>query len=198
MPSNKKANEGIIMIYGFTARDNDLGGYSIKNALDGIRAWYVFAKTDATAAKVYANGNAVATEGASLPGGWYMAGMVMLPKGEHVIDVEADAAIERVMIADTEIEADTEDGLTRAWENRAGQPTFEQDRVSYTGKDLKLLRRHGFVMHQLKDSQAMAAPSGMPLQRFRCHPLLYRSADRSQPDTYPRSRPLSPGHSDHR
>ncbi|MBE5765675.1 MAG: hypothetical protein E7335_00660 [Clostridiales bacterium] len=151
------------MIYGFTARDNDLGGYSIKNALDGIRAWYIFAKTDATEVKVYANGNAVATEGASLPGGWYMAGMVMLPKGEHVIDVESACAIERVMIADTEIEADSEDGLTRAWENRAGQPTFEQDRVSYTGKDLKLLRRHGFVMHQLKDSQAMAAPSGMPL-----------------------------------
>lgn len=149
------------MIYGFTEKSAEIGGYSVKNPLDGLHQWRVFAQTDAPDAQLIVNGVAMDNRPAEPVGGWKYLGSASLPKGEHVIDVVCDAPVGRVIVANIPL-ADAH-AVDMAWTNRADQKTFEQERVDYTVKDVKLLRRHGFIMHQPKDSQCMAAPSGMPM-----------------------------------
>ena len=148
------------MIYGFTLKNPDVGGYEIKNGLDGLRPWRIYSDKPAIGARIFVNSVDRLAAVEAPVGGWYCLGVVSLPKGEHVIDIQPVAEDARVMISDSDL-SDVEN-LDRAWENRSGQRTFEQDRVDYTIQDIRALRRHGFVMHQLKDTQCMAAPSGLP------------------------------------
>ncbi len=149
------------MIYGYTERNADIGGYSVKNSLDGLHKWNVFAETDGDAASLIVNGVISAENAAVDMGAWKYIGSTSLPKGEHVIDIACTAPVKRVLIANIALE--DSHAVTMAWGNRAGQVTFEQERVDYTMRDLRLLRRHGFIMHQPKDTQCMAAPSGIPM-----------------------------------
>ena len=149
------------MIYGFTERKEDIGGYSVKNPLDGLHQWRVFAETEAESAQMIVNGGAMEAQATEQLGGWKKIGVVSLPKGEHVVDVICDQPVGRVIVANIPLE--TADELDMAWGNRADQNRFQQERINYTLRDLKLLRRHGFIMHQPKDTQSMAAPSGMPM-----------------------------------
>ena len=149
------------MIYGFTQRNEDIGGYPVKNHLDGLHKWHIFAETVAECAGISVNGGAFDEVRGVEMGGWKKLGFVSLPKGEHVVDVRCEGGIKRVIIANVELE----DGyaVSMAWGNRADQVRFEQERIDYTMRDVRLLRRHGFIMHQPKDTQFMAAPSGMPM-----------------------------------
>lgn len=149
------------MIYGFTERNAELGGYSIKNPLDGLRPWQVFSETPAQEVRLLVNGKPVDTGAVCPLGSWKGLGTIQLPKGEHVIDIACSNPVGRVIITDLNLNSEHE--LNMAWGNRADQPTFEQERIVYTRNDLRLLRRHGFLMHQPKDTQCTAAPSGMPL-----------------------------------
>lgn len=149
------------MIYGFSERNGEIGGYSVKNPLDGLHEWRVFAETEAQAARMIVNGGALEAQVTGQLGGWRYIGSVSLPKGEHVIDVVCGVPVKRVIIANIPLAGEEE--LNMAWGNRADQTRFQQERVQYTVKELRLLRRHGFIMHQPKDSQSMAAPSGMPM-----------------------------------
>lgn len=149
------------MIYGYTERSVEIEGYSVKNPLDGLHQWRVFAQTDAQRVQLAFNGVKMEPGEAQTVGAWKYLGSVQLPKGEHVIDVICEAPVGRVLIANIPLEDAS--SIDMAWTNRADQKTFEQERVDYTMKDVKLLRRHGFIMHQPKDTQCMAAPSGMPM-----------------------------------
>ena len=157
----RKRKGGNPMVYGYTQRNSDLCGYSVKNGLDGLHEWHVYAKTEAESVELIANGVSSGAAAVQTLGSWKKVGSVFLPKGEHVVDLQCAEPIGNVLIANVLLL--DEGAVQMAWTNRAGQVTFQQDRVDYTLRELKLLRRHGFLMHQPKDSQCMAAPSGMPL-----------------------------------
>jgi len=113
------------------------------------------------------NGGVPEARRAQALGSWAYFGSAALPKGEHVVDILSSKPVGRVLIAN--IPLSDAHYVDMAWCNRAGQVTFEQERVDYTMADLRLLRRHGFIMHQLKDSQCMAeaVENGIRLTPFR-------------------------------
>ena len=51
------------MVYGYTQRNSDLCGYSVKNGLDGLHEWHVYAKTEAEGVDLIVNGTPVIAKG---------------------------------------------------------------------------------------------------------------------------------------
>ena len=149
------------MICGYTQRDEALGGYSLKNPLDGLHEWRIFAISEAQEFQVTVNGGTPEKHPAKPAGVWKRLGSVFLPKGEHVVDILCDEPLEKVMFANLPLEDDQ--AVAMAWGNRTDQIRFKQERIQYTIHDVRLLRRHGFIMHQPRDTQSLSVPSGMPM-----------------------------------
>jgi len=144
--------------------------HRIVNTLDGSLTLRTYADRAEGKTVLTVNGSPVRESDAGEGKAPFFLGEVSLPRGEFTISAESGCAIGRLLLSE-DASPGTAEEFDLLWMNRKRDEIFERDPVTYTPEVLALLRRHGFLYREPRDTADGLAPSGVPLGGMGCGKL---------------------------